>query len=171
MTRYHLPYLPWPLWAAKQGRRRGLCQWAVHQFTVVYGSDNYCPHKNEIRSHSNDTYYIGQNFIITSGHFLPIWTAFRGPFHQHFERKGRAAFAEIILRLFYGNSIWQHCTKIGTHHKSYSLKYAVKFHCKCWQNRRASVAPFTLLWWPYVLCKLLGEIDTRSWLVYPALSS
>jgi hypothetical protein len=52
--------------------------------------------------------------------------------------------------------------KFGTRCKSCSLKYAVKFHCKCWQNRSASAAPFILLWQPYVLRKLLGEIDTRA---------
>jgi len=50
--------------------------------------------------------------------------------------------------------------KYGTHCKSCSLKFDVKFNCKCWQNRTASVVAFTLLWRPCVLGKLLGEMDT-----------
>ncbi len=60
--------------------------------------------------------------------------------------QSRAAFAQVIFDAFNVNNIWQEGTKIWCSVQNYNLIYAIKFHQKCWWNRTASFALFTLCW-------------------------
>jgi hypothetical protein len=81
---------------------------------------------------------------------LPPWANFNQIF---------LAFAQMIFYAFNGNSFGKNAPKDGARPMRCSLLYALKFLQKCWCNRKASFALFTLHQCLRTLQNLVGKID------------
>jgi hypothetical protein len=105
---------------------------------------------------------IRTKFVYSFSFNISGLVGYRCKFHIEVCCQTRAAFANIIFDTFMETAFCKIVPKYGARCKSCSLKYALKFQCKCWRNKVASFASFTLCWRLCTFQKLVGEMGRKQ---------